>query len=131
MIDTKIFASVNGELTGIAVDDASKVSDGYHTFEELYNHRIALYIALCKTYEALEIETGHGSGTVWRSQLHSDGTMLDGQFILGINKKLGEQISYHLPLSRWEETDFAQTLDVAPKWDGHTNKDVLKRLAML
>lgn len=54
-----------------------------------------------------------------------------GWFILGINREKGKQISYHVPLKRWKETDFAQTLDKAPKFDGHTSQDVLNRLKTL
>jgi hypothetical protein len=28
--------------------DTNRISDGYHTFGELYDHRIQLFIALCK-----------------------------------------------------------------------------------
>lgn len=97
-------------------------SDGYHTFSELYDHRITLYIALCRTRPL---------GTVYRSKLHADGSSFEGWFILGINKEKGKQISYHLPLSRWEDTEFVQTLEKAPEWDGHTSDDVLNRLKEL
>ena len=99
--------------------DMSKVSDGYHTFEELYDHRITLFIALARALRTHK---------VWRSKLHSDGSSYAGWFILGINDKPGKQITYHLPLSRWDETDFAFTVDRAPEFDGHTAEDVLKRL---
>jgi hypothetical protein len=98
--------------------------DGYHTFKELYDHRITLFITLCKL---LDRETWEG----WRSKLHSDGTSFDGWFILGIGKSAGKQITYHLPMIRWDETEFAETLDRAPEFDGHTSEDVLKRLATL
>jgi hypothetical protein len=70
---------------------------------------------------------------IWRSkQNHPDGIkMYDGWFVMGIGVKPGKQITYHLPLSRWNETDFAQTLDHAPDWDGHTPDDVLTRLKIL
>jgi hypothetical protein len=68
---------------------------------------------------------------VWRTKVHSDGLILDGWFILGINKKSGNQITYHIPLSRWKETDFAETLEKAPEYDGHTSDDVLLRLKTL
>lgn len=32
-------------------NDEMEVSDGYHTFDELYDHRITLYIALCRTFK--------------------------------------------------------------------------------
>jgi hypothetical protein len=57
--------------------------------------------------------------------------MYDDQFIMGIGKDRGEQITYHLPLSKWEETNFAETLNRAPEWDGHTSDNVLERLKNL
>ncbi len=102
--------------------DTMQVSDGFHTMDELYEHRIVLFIALCSVCEKMEI---------WRSKLHSDGTMFDGQFILGMKKEAGEQITYHLPLKYWSYTEFAETLEEAPEWDQHTSSDVLERLKNL
>ncbi len=112
------------------------VSDGFHTFDELYDHRITLFIELCKAQKMIDMvidPTKHVrfSREVWRSKLHSDGSSFDGWFILGINKKEGMQITYHLPMSRWADTDFAQTLEKAPEWDGHSPADVLARLKVL
>ena len=45
--------------------------------------------------------------------------------------KAGYQITYHVPLERWNETEFARTLDKAPEWDEHTSDDVLQRLKKL
>lgn len=100
------------------IEEKGETSDGYHTFNELYEHRIALFIALSKLLY----------GQVWRSKLHSDGSSYDGWFIMGINKKKGVQITYHLPLSKWEETSFAETLEKAPEWDGHGTEEVIERL---
>ena len=109
--------------------------DGYHTFDELYEHRITLFIALCKVYKVKMIrQQGIHAPLVWRSKKHSDGEICFGtgtQFVLGINEEYGEQITYHIPIERWEETNFAETLDKAPEWDGHTSDDVLKRLRSL
>lgn len=103
-----------------------KVSDGYHTFDELYDHRITLFIALCRI---LRKDADHNG--IWRSKLHNDGTMYEGWFIMGIGEEAGNQITYHLPIARWHETDFAAELTRAPKWDGHTPADVLERLKQL
>lgn len=108
--------------------------DGYHTFDELYEHRITLYITLCKITEALDVESGRGSGDVWRSRRHSDGDLCFGtgtMFVLGVGKNAGKQITYHIPIERWGETDFAETLEKAPEFDGHTSDDVLERLKRL
>lgn len=102
--------------------DTNRVSDGYHTFGELYDHRITLYIALCRlAHHETRCE-------VWRSRAHSNGEVWDGWFILGINKAGGKQITYHLPESDWARCDFAETLGAAPTWDGHTSSDVLTRI---
>jgi len=109
-----------------------QVSDGYHTMDELYDHRIELFITLCRVgSKSATGWEGYNFPKVWRSYLHSDGKGFDGWFILGIGKENGSQITYHLPESKWEETNFAETLDFAPEWDGHTSSDVLNRLKNL
>lgn len=111
--------------------------DGYHTFDELYDHRISLYIALCKALAREYILPMHDDTNdfkkydVWRSKKHSDGELCFGtgtQFVLGLGKAKGAQITYHIPIERWLETDFADTLEKAPEWDSHTSDDVLNRL---
>ena len=107
------------------------VSDGYHTFNELYEHRITLLIALCKQLDA---HCNDYESPVWMSKLHFDGSKFDGWFIMGINEKKGEQITYHLPMSKWEECKKIRTireLKKAPEFDGHSPADVLERLRRL
>lgn len=118
MTKLEIRATIDGQ------ESTGSISDGYHTFDELYDHRIILFITLCK---CLSVE----HDKVWRSKLHSDGSEFKGWFILGIGKEKGKQITYHIPTERWEETDFAETLEKAPEWDGHTSADVLERLKKL
>jgi hypothetical protein len=103
-------------------ESTGNISDGYHTFTELYDHRITLYIALCKELAGLY---------VWRSKLHSDGTSFDGWFILGISDEKGKQITYHIPLEKWNDCNFACDRDKAPEFDGHTSQDVLERIKNL
>lgn len=105
--------------------DKSKISDGYHTFGELYNHRNHLLINMCKLLKK------EGTLEVWRSIKQSDGAMDKDWFIMGVNKEKGCQISYHLPITLWELTMWAETLDKAPEWDGHTSDEVIKRLIVL
>lgn len=99
------------------------ISDGYHTFDELYEHRHRLYIMLCAVLSSID----NGS-CVWRSKSHSDGSMFDDMFIMGINKDKDHQITYHLPMEKWDYTHYAETLEKAPEFDGHTPDDVLERL---
>lgn len=104
--------------------------DGYHTFDELYAHRIELYIALSKQVHLWDSPM---YSTVWKSKRHSDGELAFGGdwFVLGINSQKGEQITYHIPISRWKDCYFAKTLQKAPEFDGHMSDDVLKRLRSL
>ncbi len=112
--------------------DIGSISDGYHTFDELYDHRITLFIALCRIVQSWEIEhSWPDCPPVWRSRLHSDGSSFEGWFVLGLGEAPGKQITYHLPESRWEETGFADELSKSPEFDGHTSADVLERLKRL
>lgn len=108
--------------------DTMDVSDGYHTMDELYDHRITLYITLCRSIQGRQ---NSGIPRVWRSKLHGDGKGLPGWFLLGIGFDKGKQITYHVPLARWDETQFAETRERAPDFDGHTSADVLERLKTL
>jgi len=112
------------------------ISDGFHTFGELYEHRITLFIALCRIFDDSQTEDNHTTDTpfpVWKSKRHSDGELAFGGdwFVLGIWYEKGKQITYHLPISKWDECEFAKELVTAPEFDGHTSDDVLKRLKEL
>lgn len=100
-------------------EEVGQVSDGYHTFDELYEHRATLFAAVCRAYPA----------KAWKSLLHDDGTMFDGgYFIVGIETPEG-QFTYHYTMKYWDM--FAvKELDKAPEWDGHTATDVTRLLAL-
>lgn len=121
--------SVNTQVAQLFNGEAGYVRDGYHSFDELYDHRIGLHIKLCECIDLLNAYVSVHE--VWRSKAHSDGGVWEGWFLLGINKEPGKQITYHLPISRWDECEFAETLDKAPEFDGHTSADVLERLKQL
>lgn len=104
-----------------------EISDGFHTIDELYAHRIELFIALLRHYSTHPLV----KNLVWRSTHHSDGTSYDGWFVLGIYTEPGKQITYHLPMNKWEDCRFANARLSAPEWDGHTAEDVLERLKKL
>lgn len=97
-----------------------KTSDGYHTFDELYEHRCLLYLAF------LWYHADHCGG--WRSWLHHNGTSFDGWFVCGCEIN-GQQVTYHLPARLWDSAWWLREYDHAPvEWDGHTSNDVLDRL---
>lgn len=106
------------------IKERNKIFDGYHSFGELYDHRVMLYILVCKLLQ----KEGY---SIWKSKIHHDGSFIEGMFVLGVGNKNGSQISYHLEIdSYWDITDFAiepEPRDV-PIYDLHTSADVLERL---
>ncbi len=119
-----------GKKILVAGTDTMQVSDGYHTMDELYDHRITLFITLCR--KMTEFGAFEDASRIWRSKLHYDGSGYEGWFIMGIDTEPGKQKSYHLPIGLWEETNFVlNTLDKSPEWDGHTSADVLERLKQI
>ena len=114
-------------IDALPAEARAQLSDGFHSFEELYETRNALFVALCQGIYISRHEAGF-KNTTWRSKRHSDGTELDGWFLAGINYQSGQQISFHLPIDMWDDFVFALTLDTAPPFDGHTTKDVIERL---
>jgi hypothetical protein len=100
--------------------DIGEVSDGYHSFNELYEHRCMLFMLLMST----------GKYPAWVSKLHNDGSAIDDWFIGGVELPAGT-ITYHLPNEYWECVNNIITiekLDRAKEWDGHTSSDVLNRI---
>lgn len=98
------------------------ISDGYHTFDELYNQRAVLFITLCNTLRNLS----------WKSLKHFDENdpMYEGMFICGISLPTG-QVTYHLDINPYWELLKVETLDRGLKWDGSTPSQCIERLINL
>lgn len=97
-----------------------ETSDGYHTFNELYDHRAALFSALCSAYR----------DKAWKSMMHSDGNMFEGMFVVGIDTP-GGQATYHYYIDPWWDVFDVPELERAPEFDGHTSSDVIDRIKTL
>ena len=95
-------------------------SDGYHTFDELYDHRARLFSVIVRDHREL----------AWKSMLHHDGTMYDGMFIVGIETPDG-QATYHYDVDPYWGIFDCEVLDRAPEWDGHTPRQAIDRIAAL
>lgn len=82
-------------------------SDGYHTFDELYDHRRALTALL------------FASRGGWRSRAHhpDDSPCYEGYFIVGLDLPTGT-ITYHYADQFWDDFQNLADLPHAPKWDG-------------
>ncbi len=101
--------------------DMGEVSDGYHTFNELYAHRVRLFVGLMHAHR----------NRAWWSHNHQDpADNIEGWIIAGIRTPAGEA-TYHLPASEIEHLPNDIQIGFAPRWDGHTADDVLQRLLSL
>ena len=100
----KAFKIVNGDM-----------SDGYHTFDELYEHRCLLFINLCVNHHPYE--------TYWKADHY------EGWDCLYLELGVG-QISYHVP-NKYRYMYESLNRDDEHEYDGHTSKDVIQRLIEL
>ncbi|MGL5487882.1 MAG: hypothetical protein ACRDC6_16575 [Shewanella sp.] len=108
---------------GASVGD---VSDGYHTFNELYEYRKAYNAALFNEWAR------SGKFTVQKSLKHSDGELCfgGGWFIVVAQTPLG-QISNHYEIKDWDLFGSVPAVDIPVEYDGHTASDALNRLIMI
>lgn len=96
------------------------MSDGYHTFNELYHHRAVLFSVICNLHPLC----------AWKAKKHHDGTMYDGMFIVGINTPAG-QATYHYDIDPYWDMFLVPEAEFAPAWDGHTSDEAIKRIGLL
>lgn len=101
-------------LRAVPAVNVEKMSDGYHTFADLYEQRLILSAALAKN-----------NPHAWKSKRHEDGSepFDGGWFIMGFDTAEG-CYTYHYELKDWDLFQ-CKELDKGKPWDGHTSKDVL------
>lgn len=119
-IPNKYICKISSIKNGINSDNIGEFSDGYHTFNELYHHRAILFAVICDQFKNL----------AWKSKLHSDETMYDDMFIVGINTPQGIA-TYHYNIEPYWDMFDVKELPKAPEWDGHTPDDAIKRIYSL
>lgn len=106
--------------------DICKVSDGYHTFDELYEFRKMYNAALFNEWAK------QGKFEVHKSTRHFDGEDCfgGGWFIVVAILPCG-QISNHYSMNDWDLFRVPSFDKALYEYDGHTSKDVLNRLAFV
>ena len=105
-------------VTVIPPEGIGEMSDGYHTFNELYHHRAVLFSVICNAMP----------DKAWKSKRHDTGDMYDGMFIVGIETNHG-QATYHYDVDPYWDMFNVPELEYAPKWDGHTPQEAINRIA--
>jgi len=98
------------------------LSDGYHTFNQLYYQRCILFASLVRL----------NKDKSWKSFKHSDGKYCfdsNGEwFIVGIDTPIGSY-TYHYEKKYWDLFE-CQELECGKEWDGHTEEDVTRLLSL-
>lgn len=103
--------------------DKGEISDGYHTFNELYEFR--------KMYNAAVFNAWAKEGLydVHKSIRHSDGIeCFGGGWFIVMAMLPGGQISNHYKMEDWDLFQIPEVEIVKYSYDGHSAQDVLNRL---
>ena len=125
---SKVVALITADRKRVALEArkvAGDTSDGYHTFNELYDYRRVYNAALFNEWAS------QGKYDVHKSWKHSDGKDCfgGGWFIVVAELPTG-QASNHYEAQYWD--NFAiPSKDTANEYDGHTPKQALSRIAEL
>ena len=106
------------EVAGVA--DIDDLSDGFHTFRQLYYQRMMLFAVIVK----------QNKDRAWKSLRHEDGELCfgGGWFIVGIDTPEGSY-TYHYEDNYYSLFD-CEELERGKHWDGHTEKDVTRLLSL-
>lgn len=99
------------------IDD---LSDGFHTFRQLYYQRMMLFATIVK----------QNKDRAWKSLRHEDGEFCfgGGWFIVGVDTPEGSY-TYHYEDNFYSLFD-CEELERGKHWDGHTEKDVTRLLSL-
>jgi hypothetical protein len=103
--------------------DMGEISDGYHTFNELYEYRKLYNACLFNEWGKQNLYDVH------KSRLHSDGTVPFGNkdyFIVVAELPTG-QISNHYHMKDWDLFKIPEK-EKSNEYDAHTPQDVTERL---
>lgn len=102
-------------ITEIAgVEDIGDVTDGYHTFNQLYYQRAMLFATI----------VNQNSDKAWKTHKHEDGEPCfgGGWFLVTIDTPQGAY-GYHYEDKYWDMFK-CKELEKAKHWDGYTEEDV-------
>ena len=105
------------KIPNSGIDD---LSDGYHTFRQLYYQRMMLFATIVRQNRDM----------AWKSLRHEDGELCfgGGWFIVGIDTPEGNY-TYHYEDNFYSLFD-CEELERGKHWDGHTEKDITRLLSL-
>lgn len=102
------------------VEDVGDVSDGYHTFNQLYHQRAMLFAVIVNQNKKL----------AWKTRKHEDGEPCfgGGWFLVTIDTPDGAY-GYHYEDKYWDLFE-CKEIPVAKHWDGYTEENVDRLLSL-
>ena len=104
-------------------DITGDTSDGYHTFNELYEFRKVYNAALFNEWAEAGVYDVH------KSKFHYDGgECFGGGWFIVVAQLPSGQISNHYELKDWDLFNVPEFDRALYEFDGHTSKDVLDRI---
>lgn len=104
------------------VSDIGEVSDGYHTFNDLYHQRAMLFAVI----------VNQNSDKAWKTHKHEDGSPCfdkSGWFLVTIDTPDGPY-GYHYEDKYWDLFNCSEIPKAKP-WDGYTEKDVDRLFSLI
>ncbi len=137
---------INEDISYLIHSEKEMVSDGFHTFKELYDFRMVYNAALFNEWAVQKIKTGNYllsnppqieykiKYNVHKSWKHYNGEWCFGKekewFIVVAMLPTG-QISNHYEEKYWDLFKVPEAEKALFEWDGHSSQDVLERLKSL
>lgn len=106
--------------------DPGNISDGYHTFNELYEFRMMYNACLFNEWAMQNKYSVHKS-----RHHHSGEPCFDGKFFIVVAMLPRGQISNHYKLEHWDLFDIPVEPKALFEYDGHNGSDVLYRLRQI
>lgn len=104
--------------------EKSQLSDGYHTFEELYEFRLMYNAALFNEWH------NQGKYDVHKSWKHHDGELcFGGGWFIVVALLPSGQITNHYEANAWGLFNTPETETAKYPFDGHTASDVILRIS--
>ena len=111
---------INAICEVAGVNEIDDLSDGFHTFRQLYYQRMMLFATIVR----------QNKDKAWKSLRHEDGELCfgGGWFIVGVDTPKGSY-TYHYEDNYYSLFD-CKELEKGKHWDGHTEKDVTRLLSL-
>lgn len=126
-------AKIYGNINHISINDfiennkssidVEQISDGYHTFQELYEFRTMYNASL------FNLANKTARWDVHKSIRHFDGDLcFGGEYFIVVAMLPGGQISNHYPMKDWNLFQIPAYDKAKYPYDGHSSQDVINRL---